>query len=166
MLGLDGCCQSMVKSKSYDLMLQGLLKEKVPFVSVDSLEKADTAAYVLLDTRSREEYEVSHIPGAVWVGPQFDPEELPDLSEDRSVITYCSVGKRSENYGAELAAFSDSLRVKNLYGGIFEWVNQGNEIRNDGKATDSIHAFSKSWGIWLKKGEKVYEPKPGQKASR
>jgi len=47
--------------------------------------------------------------------------------------------------------------VRNLYGGIFEWVNEGGEIRNSkNQPTDSVHTYSKSWSIWLEKGIKVY----------
>jgi rhodanese-related sulfurtransferase len=161
-----GCGQKMVESRSYDLMLKGILEEKVPFISVDSLVKKDTGSYILLDTRSRAEYEVSRIPGGVWVGPDYDPERIPELKGGHEVITYCSVGKRSEDLGAAISRQNDSLHVSNLYGGIFEWVNRGHRVQVQGERTDSVHAYNKSWGIWLKKGEKVYEPKPGQKASR
>ena len=161
-----GCGQKMIESKSYDLMLKGILEEKVPFISVDSLSKKDPDSYILLDTRTRAEYEVSHIPGSVWVGADYDPERIPELKGDKEVITYCSVGKRSENLGAAISQHADSIRVSNLYGGIFEWVNRGHRVQVDGERTDRVHAYNKSWGIWLKKGKKVYEPKPGQKASR
>ena len=45
-----------------------------------------------------------------------------------------------------------------MYGGIFEWVNEGFPVvNNQEKQTDNVHAYNKSWGIWLKKGVKVYE---------
>lgn len=46
--------------------------------------------------------------------------------------------------------------VSNLYGGIFEWVNQAHEIVNDSGKTDSVHAYNRFWGMWLQKGKKVY----------
>lgn len=165
-IGFNGCGQSKVQKRSYDLMLKSMLKEKVSFISVDSLRKKDRDSFLLLDTRSRSEFEVSHIPGAIWVGQTYDPQKLPDLSGKKEVITYCSVGKRSEDYGAKLAAEHDSLKVSNLYGGIFEWVNRRNKVMDEESVTDSVHAFDKKWGIWLNRGKKVYEPKPGQNASR
>ncbi|MFB6257619.1 MAG: rhodanese-like domain-containing protein [Flavobacteriales bacterium] len=166
LIGLEGCGQSMVKSKSYDLMLKSILKEKVPFISVDSLKEADSSSYMLLDTRSRAEYEVSHIPGALWVGQDLDPQKLPDRIEGQMVITYCSVGKRSEDYAATLSKRRDSVQIRNLYGGIFEWVNRGYQVVDEAAPSDSVHAYNKKWGVWLKKGEKVYRPKPDQEASR
>jgi len=46
--------------------------------------------------------------------------------------------------------------VSNLYGGIFEWVNQGNPLYNENGPTSKVHAYSRTWGVWLNKGEKVY----------
>lgn len=160
-LVLTGCGQSKVESRSYDLMLQGILEEKLPFLSVDSLSRMPKESYILLDARSRAEYEVSRIPRAVWVGESFDPEKLPEFSSDKAVVVYCAVGKRSEDHGAELARRADSLRVLNLYGGIFEWVNQGKGLEDGkGSATERIHAYDEKWGSWLERGEKVYEPEP------
>ena len=47
--------------------------------------------------------------------------------------------------------------VKNLYGGIFEWKNEGHPVYDsEGKETEKVHAFSKHWGKLLKEGKKVY----------
>ena len=46
----------------------------------------------------------------------------------------------------------------NLRGGIFDWVNMGYPVYDkEGNETQKIHAYDKSWGKWLIKGEKVYE---------
>ena len=48
--------------------------------------------------------------------------------------------------------------VYNLYGGIFEWVNQGNRVvtGENNSVTKQVHAYDKVWGTWLKEGVKVY----------
>ena len=52
------------------------------------------------------------------------------------------------------------MDVSNLYGGIFEWVNQENPvIDTTGNETKNIHAYNKTWGVWLNKGNKVYDSK-------
>jgi hypothetical protein len=69
---------------------------------------------------------------------------------------YCSVGYRSERIGEKLLklGYTD---VVNLYGGIFEWKNQGLDVYNSSNyPTDSVHTYNKSWGKWLVKGIKVY----------
>jgi predicted sulfurtransferase len=70
---------------------------------------------------------------------------------------YCSIGKRSESITQKLSKAGYG-NVSNLYGGIFEWVNQGNGVVDvNNKQTNKIHAYGKFWGQWLHKGEKVYK---------
>ena len=115
-----------------------------------------TEKVVLLDTRERKEYEISHIPGAIWVGyDDFDVERVKELAKDSKIVTYCSVGYRSERIGEKLMkeGFSD---VSNLKGSIFKWVNEGHELEdNEGQLTAKVHGFNKKWGKWVKKGDQV-----------
>ncbi|MEM7297825.1 MAG: rhodanese-like domain-containing protein [Bacteroidota bacterium] len=143
--------------KTFDEKMQSLYKNTVPLIKSDSLEgRLDQV--ILLDTRAPSEYQVSHLEGARLIDyDNFDMEMIKDISKDEEVIVYCSVGYRSERIGEKLqkAGFTN---VKNLYGGIFGWKNEGNEVvgRND-QPTDSVHTYNKSWGQWLFKGIKVYE---------
>ena len=138
-------------------MLKSLLSGSVPQtgpVLPDSLPGPETIQFV--DARERAEYDVSHITDATWVGyDDFDPVRLKNLDRNRPVIVYCSVGYRSEKIGEKLLEMGFS-QVYNLYGGIFEWVNQGNAVVDSTGKTDRVHAYSKVWGIWLKSGKKVY----------
>lgn len=68
---------------------------------------------------------------------------------------YCSIGYRSEKIAKKLLE-NGYDNVSNLYGGIFEWANQGNKVYNDYGETTKVHAFSRLWSVWLNKGEKVY----------
>jgi len=111
-----------------------------------------------LDTRKKEEFNVSHIKNAVWVGySNFELDNLKSLVPNKSqpIIVYCSIGVRSENIGEKLMA-AGYTKVLNLYGGIFEWKNQGKKVYNHEFETDSVHAFNKHWGKLLEKGIKVY----------
>jgi len=48
--------------------------------------------------------------------------------------------------------------VYNLYGGIFEYKNNGGKVvDNQNKETDKIHTYNKEWSVYLKKGIKIYE---------
>jgi 3-mercaptopyruvate sulfurtransferase SseA len=59
---------------------------------------------------------------------------------------------------AEKLTAANYKRVANLYGGIFEWVNQGYPVvDNSGKETGRIHAYNRTWGVWLNRGRKVYD---------
>lgn len=145
-----------VESPSYNLMLKGLLSHDVPELSVDGLKPNDSST-LYLDARALEEYQVSHINGALWVGyDDFDATRLKAVPKDQKLVVYCSVGYRSEKIAEKLIALGYT-NVSNLYGGIFEWVNEGHPVvdMND-KPTDKVHAYNKAWGIWLDKGEKVY----------
>lgn len=145
-----------VESSAYQLVLQTLLSHSVPEVSAqEAFELKDSVLFI--DSREINEYEVSHIQNAVWLGyEQADFNALQAIEKDQKIIVYCSVGYRSEKITEQLLAkgFTD---VVNLYGGIFEWKNKDFPIINQqGEKTDSIHAYSRTWGIWLKKGKKVY----------
>jgi rhodanese-related sulfurtransferase len=139
----------------YSAMLNGLLKESVPFVSVTQLRQLP--APVLLDTREASEFAVSHLRGARLVGYNtFSLATVRNVPKDAPIVVYCSVGARSEKIGAQLqqAGFTN---VRNLYGGIFEWVNEGQPVvKAANEPTDRVHGYSRTWGIWLKHGQPVY----------
>lgn len=143
-------------SRSYKVMLETLYKKTVPLVSVAEVKKMQPV--VLLDTRSRAEFEVSHLPDAQWVGyDDFDLSRVQAIPKTANVVVYCSVGYRSERVGEKMLA-AGYQHVHNLYGSLFEWVNEGNPVVDrQGKPTQRVHAYSPLWGIWLKRGEKVYE---------
>lgn len=153
---LQACGQS--NTGAYNLMLQGLYENTVPQISPTELKQVleGNPSFILLDTRSRAEYEVSYIKGARLVDyDSLNIEALDSIPRSAPVIVYCSVGYRSERVGEKLqqAGFTN---VQNLYGGIFKWVNEGEPVYNAKGQTEKVHAYAKSWGIWLQKGEKVY----------
>jgi len=136
--------------------MESLYKKTVPLVTADSL-KPKLNEVALLDTRAREEYEVSHIRGARFVDYDgFEVEQVKDIPRDQEVIVYCSVGYRSERVGEKLQK-AGYTNVKNLYGGIFGWKNEGNEVVGPhNQPTDSVHTYNRLWGKWLFKGIKVH----------
>jgi rhodanese-related sulfurtransferase len=88
----------------------------------------------------------------------FSLNRLPNtLSKNQMIIVYCSIGVRSENIGERLINEGYS-KVYNLYGGIFEWKNNGYSVVDcNNEITEQVHAYSKKWSQYLTKGEKVYE---------
>jgi rhodanese-related sulfurtransferase len=147
---------AQVQSSAYNLTLKTLLSHSVPEVSVSQVKEMNEI--LLVDAREWNEFQVSHIKNAIYVGyNQFEIEKLESVNRKQKIVVYCSVGYRSEKIGERLkqAGFND---VSNLYGGIFEWVNQGNPVVDaSGKITGNIHAYNKTWGVWLNKGVKVYD---------
>ena len=144
-----------VGSKAYDIMLQGLLSHSVKEVSVNEVK--DKKEVVFVDARERKEFEISHIKDAIFVGyDSLDLNPMEKVGKNKELIVYCSVGYRSEKVSEKLEKMGFK-NVSNLYGGIFEWKNQGLPLVTiENKTTEEVHAFSKVWGIWLNKGKKVY----------
>ncbi len=144
-----------VGSKAYDIMLQSLLSHTVKEISVKDVK--DNKEVIFVDARERNEFDVSHIRNAIFVGyDSLDLSPMEKIDKNKEVIVYCSVGYRSEKVSEKLEKMGFK-NVSNLYGGIFEWKNQELPIvSDDNKTTNEIHAFSRVWGIWLNKGKKVY----------
>jgi len=144
-----------VNSSAYDLMLSTLLSHQSKEIDVTKAKKMEQAVFI--DSRQKEEFVVSRIPNAIWVGfedPQL--EAVEKVEKGTPLIVYCSVGYRSEKIAIKLQE-KGFTKVYNLYGGLFEWVNQGNPVVNEkGEKTEKVHAYNRMWGIWLNEGEKVY----------
>ncbi|HHP7241912.1 MAG TPA: rhodanese-like domain-containing protein [Cyclobacteriaceae bacterium] len=147
--------QGGVEGKLFQLMLNTMLSHSVDEISVKQLDSLEDD-FVLLDAREIEEYKVSKIKNARWVGyDHFDMRNVADLAKNDSIAVYCSVGYRSEKI-AEKLEDNGYTNVYNVFGGIFEWVNQNKPVVDSmGKPTNKVHTYSKTWGIWLKNGEKV-----------
>lgn len=78
--------------------------------------------YILLDVRTKEEFDDGHIEGAILI-PDFEIEEraeteLPD--KDALILVYCRSGRRSKNAASILAALGYT-NVKE-FGGINNWA--------------------------------------------
>ncbi len=107
--------------------VDAMISRSIPLVSTEELvEETKTGAKpLLLDTRSKEEFAVSHLSGAIWVGfEKFDFRKLPEIEKRSAIIVYCSIGYRSEKIGEKLRA-AGYKNVRNLHGGIFAWANEG-----------------------------------------
>ncbi|NVO32832.1 rhodanese-like domain-containing protein [Hymenobacter lapidiphilus] len=151
---------------AYDRMLGLLYKNTVPTIQPKALatllreEPASGRGNVLLlDTRTPAEYKVSHLRGARFVDfDNFRKLDLKDVARTRPVVVYCTVGARSEQVGSWLReqGFRD---VRNLYGGIFQWMNDGQAVVNAQGPTTDVHPYSVLWRPWLKTGNPVYEAK-------
>ncbi len=146
---------SQVQSKAFKAVIESMLNKSVPTVSCEELKKMNNI--VVLDTRAKAEYDVSHLLNARWIGyDEFNLDRMKNISKDTPIVVYCSIGVRSEKIGEKLQK-AGYTNVKNLYGSIFEWVNQGNPIYDKKeKPTNKIHGYSRAWGVWVNKGERVY----------
>lgn len=146
---------AFTQSLAYRTLLSSLYDSEFPVLKPEQL--SDLKSYQLLDAREKKEYEVSHLQDATWVGFEtFSLKNVSDLDKNKPVVVYCTVGARSEEIGKKLKS-AGFKQVYNLYGGIIHWVNEGNPVYHNGTKTNQVHTYSQPWGIWLNKGEKVYD---------
>ncbi len=153
LISLPACQAQEVTEADFHKMLSDMYKQTVPLLKSEELK----GEYVILDTREKEEYDISHLPQAVWVGyDHFQQEKLKDIPKDQPILVYCSVGYRSERIGERLQE-QGYTEVYNLYGGIFDWVNKENPVLDKNEtATQRVHTYNKRWSKWLLLGEKVW----------
>jgi rhodanese-related sulfurtransferase len=132
--------------QTFQEMADEMSGKRAPVVYAESL---DAMRGVFLDAREREEYEVSHLPGAAWIGySDFDVMRLSALPKDQMIVVYCSVGYRSSKLAAQLRN-EGFTHVFNLWGGIFHWYNSGRKVVNDAGETDALHTYNTEWSKWV-----------------
>jgi len=147
--------QKRVGSDSYNLLLKTLLSHSVPEVSV--VELRQQGPVLLLEAREKREYDGSHLKDAVFVGyNELNLSLLNQTDKNRPIVVYCSVGYRREKVAKKLQT-QGFKNVQNLYGGIFKWTNEGTAVFNKEGKTCAVHAYNRTWGMWLKTAEKVYD---------
>jgi rhodanese-related sulfurtransferase len=147
-----------VNNPDFARKLKDLLPHNVPVISIDQASE-NNSNFIFLDAREEGEYEVSHIPRAILIGyDNFQISSLDNISKEDPIIVYCSIGYRSDIIGGKLKK-AGYKKVYNLYGSIFEWVNQGHEIvNNKGEPTKNLHTYNRKWSKWVENPEvvKVY----------
>jgi len=136
---------------SFDKKVHSLLNYSVPVISVEKAFK-NKDNIIFLDARENEEYQISHLPKAQYIGyDNFDINNLKGIDKNAEIVVYCSIGYRSEKIGKKLQK-AGYKNVKNLYGSIFEWVNVGYPIYDHyNKPTQKIHTYNKKWSQWVTK---------------
>jgi rhodanese-related sulfurtransferase len=104
---------------------------------------------LLLDARSKVEYQVSHLRDAVLddaARPSLRP--LKGLAPNAPIVVYGSVGYR----GARLANWlghQGFTNVRNLTGGIFLWANEDRPVFRDTRPVNEVHPYDHRWGLLL-----------------
>ena len=131
---------------------------RLQFPEVQQLSTKDLAVWLhkdggskplLLDARTREEYEVSHLQNARLV-----PSNHKDLinQDDNDfftpIVVYCSVGYRSARIARRLQSIGYRT-VFNLSGSMFQWVNEHRPVYRDGQPVDVVHPYHKFWQYLL-----------------
>ena len=80
--------------------------------------------YIILDTRTQEEYDEGHIPGAINIpNEDIGTNEIPRLPQkDQRIYVYCRSGNRSKQASEKLVAlgYTDIVEI----GGIIDWTGE------------------------------------------
>lgn len=139
-----------------DAKLASLVKVDSMAISPAAVERLENP--LLLDAREREEFQVSHLPGALYLGykkPDF--ERLAKVDKERPLVVYCTVGFRSERMAKQLRdrGFKE---VYNLFGSLYAWKLSGRPLVDADGPTDRLHTYDKKWGTYVPDtiGVKVY----------
>jgi rhodanese-related sulfurtransferase len=164
---LIGAALLAVAATSYAARWE-LVKQQIAakFPEIPSITTAEHAAVLadkhaekplLIEVRTRAEFDVSHLQGAHHVEPDSEPAQLKlALAKQAPIVTYCAVGYRSAAFARRLRA-AGFTNVRNLEGSIFQWANEDRPLVKDGKPAQTVHPYDGVWGSLLKeeKREKI-----------
>ena len=77
--------------------------------------------YIILDVRTREEYDQGHIPGAIVISHEEIAEKAEEVltDKDQLILVYCRSGRRSK-IAAEALVELGYTNIKE-FGGIIDW---------------------------------------------
>lgn len=111
---LTGCAGNTAKDIGYR---QISTKEAVTMME-------DENDYIILDVRTREEYEEKHLPEAVNIpNESIGSEEISELPDkDQLIFVYCRSGNRSKQASEKLADLGYTNIVE--FGGINDWTGE------------------------------------------
>jgi rhodanese-related sulfurtransferase len=134
-------------------LLKTSLRHKFPKVEwISTSELADWLANkkrpvpVLLDVRTTDEWNVSHIAGARRVDPNASVERAANgVAKETPIVTYCAVGYRSGEIAERLRA-AGFTNVHNLEGSIFQWANEHRPLVRGEERVSQVHPYNSFWG--------------------
>ncbi len=104
--------------------------EKTKYVDVSvqqGKEMIDRDEVFILDVRTREEYNESHINGSTLIPVQELDIRFKELPRDKKILVYCRTGGRSVT-ASEILVKNGFTQIYNMKGGITEWKNAGYEV--------------------------------------
>ena len=149
-ISFSGFGQTILTPK-LEAKIESLISHSIPTMSCQDLQKKQgTPNLYILDAREKDEYAVSHLPKAIWVGyDTFNKNNITKIPKDAVLVIYCSIGYRSEKIGEKLKTLGYT-NIYNLYGGIFEWANRKLPlVDNSNKKTHKTHPYNEEWSRFL-----------------
>lgn len=104
--------------------------EKARYVDVSvqqGKEMIDSGEVFILDVRTQEEYNESHIMGSTLIPVEELDIRFKELPRDKKILVYCRTGKRSVT-ASDILVKNGFTQIYNMKGGITEWKNAGYEV--------------------------------------
>lgn len=138
----------------------------IEHVDASRLEAMADRDLLVFDVRRQDEFDVSHLAGAVRVAADVSVDEFmasySHLARGKSLVFYCSVGQRSSALASRLREpllIAGASEVYNLEGGIFRWHNDGRALVNASQDSTYIHPYNAYWGRLIDRSELIrYRP--------
>lgn len=88
--------------------------------------KTQEAGVVVLDVRTRGEFNEGHIANAINIDVESDTflNEIAQLDKTKTYAVYCRSGRRSADAVAKMSN-EEFISLFNLNGGVIDWSNAG-----------------------------------------
>ena len=116
---LSGCALSKTKADTAEDMTGKAAYHKIS--AEEAYEMMASQEVVVMDVRTREEYDGGHIENAVLVPNESIGSEMPEGLPDKeaTLLVYCRSGRRSKDAAEKLLA----LGYQSVYdfGGVIDW---------------------------------------------
>ena len=104
----------------------------VPQITADRLAPMlASKEAVVIDVRSRNEWDEGHIPAATHIPLGYLSDRLAEVPSDRPVVVQCQAGVRSA-IATSLLRSLGRTDVTNLVGGFAAWQGEGLPVSKDG----------------------------------
>ena len=101
------------------------------FIGVNDLQKilnSLTEKEVVVDCRTRAEYESGHIPGAINIPMGNELDQLSELQDYRKIYLYCQSGRRSQSVYTSLMSKGLDNMICLRSSGMAEWKKYGYHV--------------------------------------
>jgi rhodanese-related sulfurtransferase len=82
------------------------------------------SSLIILDVRTREEYDSGHIDGAILIPVSELEDRLDELSKEEELLIYCRTGNRSTN-SVNILKANGYTKIFHMKDGIITWIQAG-----------------------------------------
>ena len=111
------------------VLLTGCSNGSESAMNLDSVAfeaKTQEPGVVILDVRTKEEFDEGHIANAININVESDTflSQIAKLDKSKTYAVYCRSGRRSADAVAKMSN-EEFISLANLNGGVIDWANAG-----------------------------------------